>query len=70
MTDQPPEARDPDTDIPYLICKDCGTPCYVFEVQDGQVTEALCVACGNEAVTMFMAGEPMKPATNRLTGSL
>jgi len=46
-----------DREIPYLICKECTTPCYVFEVDAGHVSEALCLACGNEVVAMFTQGE-------------
>jgi hypothetical protein len=57
LTDRPPSAPDPDREIPYLICKGCGTPCYVFETEKGQIREALCVACGNESVTDFLVGD-------------
>jgi hypothetical protein len=57
LTDRPPSAPDPDREIPYLICKECGTPCYVFEIDMGQIREALCVACGNESVTDFLFGD-------------
>jgi hypothetical protein len=58
LTDRPPpSAPDPEREIPYLLCKECGTPCYVFESEKGSVREALCVACGNENVTMFLVGE-------------
>jgi hypothetical protein len=47
----------PDREIPYLLCKECGTPCYVFETEKGLVREALCITCGNEDVAMFLVGE-------------
>lgn len=57
MSDPPSSAPDPDREIPYLLCKECGTPCYVFESENGEVREALCVACGNEDVSAFIVGE-------------
>lgn len=58
MTDNtPPSDLNPDSEIPYLLCKECGSPCYVFETDKGRVTEALCIACGNEAVPMFRIGD-------------
>jgi len=57
LTDSPPSAPNPDREIPYLICKECGTPSYVFETEEGEVTEALCIACGNETVTAFLVGD-------------
>lgn len=58
MTDRtPPSEPNPDREIPYLVCKECGTPCYVFETQAGVVREALCIACGNDAVSMFLVGD-------------
>jgi hypothetical protein len=53
----PPSQPTGDAEIPYLICKECNTPCYVFEVEAGHVTEALCLACGNEVVNMFTIAE-------------
>jgi hypothetical protein len=57
LTDRPASDPNPDREIPYLRCKDCGTPCYVFEAQGGRVLEALCLACGNETVGMFLIGD-------------
>ena len=58
MTDRtPPSAPNPDREIPYLLCKECGTPCYVFETEAGVVREALCIACGNDAVPMFLVAD-------------
>jgi len=54
LTDRTPSRPNSDNaEISYLLCKDCGTPCYVFETESGRVSEALCLACGNEAVAMF-----------------
>lgn len=37
----------------YVICLDCETPCYVFEWEDGELSEALCEACGNDEPDQF-----------------
>ena len=37
----------------YLICVECETPCYVFEWEDGTITEALCTTCGNDEPDQF-----------------
>lgn len=37
----------------YLICLECETPCYVFEWEEGEVTEALCQVCGNDEAAQF-----------------
>ncbi len=58
MTDRPPPSSpNQEREIPYLICKECNTPCYVFEVEAGHVSEAMCLACGNEVVGMFTIAE-------------
>jgi hypothetical protein len=58
LSDRPPPSKpNEDREIPYLLCKDCNTPCYVFEVEAGHISEALCLACGNEVVGMFTVGE-------------
>jgi hypothetical protein len=41
----------------YLICLNCETPCYTFEYKDGEVTEALCEACGNDEPDQFATEE-------------
>ena len=33
----------------YVICLDCETPCYEFEWDDGEISEVLCLTCGNIA---------------------
>lgn len=38
----------------YLICLNCENPCYTFEWQEGEVSEALCQACGTDAPEEFM----------------
>lgn len=57
LTERKPSEPDPDEEIPYLRCKECDTPCYIFEVNAGQVREATCLACGNDSVTLFALGK-------------
>lgn len=38
----------------YLICLECETPCYVFEWEDGKITEVMCMACGNDNPEQFV----------------
>lgn len=63
MSDRPPPSQRKapapreDREVDYLICRQCNTPCYVFDVVDGQVMEAQCLVCGNDAVGEFTLGE-------------
>lgn len=41
----------------FLICLDCETPCYTFEWEEGEITEALCPACGNDQADQFITEE-------------
>lgn len=41
----------------FLICINCETPCYVFEWNDGQITEVFCTACGTDEPDEFMSQE-------------
>ncbi|QQR75431.1 MAG: hypothetical protein IPJ17_07620 [Holophagales bacterium] len=41
----------------YLICLNCETPCYVFEWEEDQLTEALCQVCGNDDPEQFATEE-------------
>jgi len=44
--------------IDYLICKNCESPCYAYEVDDKLgVVDALCVICGNEDASEFQMDE-------------
>jgi hypothetical protein len=52
-----PEVPDDERDIDYLVCKECNTPCYVFETESGRILEALCPICGNEDTRRFLLGE-------------
>jgi len=55
----PPKRPRPteDREIDYLICKQCNTPCYVFETDKGSIVEAQCLVCGNDTAAMFELGE-------------
>lgn len=46
-----------DREVDYLMCTQCGTPCYVFEMEDSRIAEAVCLVCGNDEVRMFNIGE-------------
>ena len=50
----------------YVICLDCETPCYVFEWEDGRLTEALCAACGNDNTDQFASPEELEARGRRL----
>jgi len=56
---KPPRRPRPteEREIDYLICKQCSTPCYIFEMQSSTVTEAQCTVCGNDAPGEFDLGE-------------
>ncbi len=45
-------------DIPdYMMCLECGSPCYVFEWEGERLVEAVCAACGNEDLPLFVTPE-------------
>ena len=44
----------------YLICLECETPCYVFEWEDGKITEVLCQTCGNDDPEQFALPEDLE----------
>jgi hypothetical protein len=56
---KPPRRPRPaeDREVDYLICKQCNTPCYIFEMQSSTITEAQCLVCGNDSPTGFDLGE-------------
>ncbi|MEP7008961.1 MAG: hypothetical protein ABJC13_01415 [Acidobacteriota bacterium] len=41
----------------YLMCLECGSPCYVFEWEGERLVEAVCAACGNEDLPLFVTPE-------------
>jgi hypothetical protein len=55
MVDSPPDPprETQDREIDYLICKQCRTPCYIFEMDGGTVREARCLVCGSDDAPMF-----------------
>ena len=46
-----------DREVDYLMCSQCGTPCYVFEMEGARILEATCLVCGNDEVALFNIGE-------------
>jgi hypothetical protein len=54
---RPPRKPDEDREVDYLMCSQCGTPCYVFEIDGSRIVEATCLVCGNDEVGMFNIGE-------------
>jgi hypothetical protein len=46
-----------DREIDYLMCSQCGTPCYVFEMEGPRILEATCLVCGNDEIRLFNIGE-------------
>jgi hypothetical protein len=52
-------------DMPdYLMCLECGTPCYVYEWEGDHLVEAVCTACGNEELTLFVTPEEYEEQTS------
>jgi hypothetical protein len=43
--------------VDYLLCRQCGSPCYVFEMDKGKIQEAQCMICGNDDILQFNIGE-------------
>lgn len=52
-----PKGSPGDREVDYLMCSQCGTPCYVFEMEEGRVAEAMCLVCGNDVAGLFSLGE-------------
>jgi hypothetical protein len=50
-----------DREIDYLMCSQCGTPCYVFELEGSRILEAMCLTCGNDEIGLFNVGEEAGP---------
>ena len=52
------------SEIDYLVCKNCDSPCYVFELDAKEkVTSAYCQLCGNDFPDQFAVPneEDMEP---------
>jgi len=55
---RPPKRPLPeDREVDFLICRNCHTPCYVFEMEMGRIQEAQCLVCGNDSPPEFMIGD-------------
>jgi hypothetical protein len=53
-----PKKKDEDREVDYLVCLQCGTPCYgVFEMEGERIVEAMCLTCGNDETSLFNIGE-------------
>jgi hypothetical protein len=53
-----PKPRSEDeSDVDYLMCRQCNSPCYTFEMEKGVLKEAICTICGNEDILLFNIGE-------------
>jgi hypothetical protein len=46
-----------DREIDYLLCQQCSSPCYIFEMEGGRIREAQCLVCGNDDPKAFAIGE-------------
>jgi hypothetical protein len=45
-------------EIDFLVCKNCETPCYSFEVDaKGEILSAICMTCGNEEPGEFRVAD-------------
>lgn len=55
---KPPKAPDDEErGLEYLICRECNSPCYVFEMEKGKLTDAQCLVCGNDDILLFNVAE-------------
>lgn len=52
----------------YLICMECETPTYSFELRDGRPIEALCVVCGNDDPALFATEDDLEEMSMRDSG--
>jgi len=59
LVSEPPRKPMPaeDREVDYLICQNCMTPSYIFEMEAGQIQEAQCLVCGNDEPAQFSKGE-------------
>lgn len=48
----------------YLICLNCETPCYVFEWNEEEITEAICEVCGNDEPEQFLTPDDYDALTS------
>lgn len=54
---RPPSGESDEREVDYLICRQCNTPCYIFEMDGSRVSEAQCLVCGNDSALLFGLGE-------------
>ena len=55
---QPPRPPlEDERELDYLICRECNTPCYSFEMEKGKPTDAQCAVCGNDDILLFNLAE-------------
>jgi len=52
-----PKKNTEDREVDYLMCSQCGTPSYVFEMEGDRIQEAMCLTCGNDEISLFNIGE-------------
>lgn len=64
---EPPSkrSRDEQVEIDFLVCRQCNTPCYIFEADRGSVQEAQCLVCGNDEPALFAIGDDPGSETDR-----
>jgi len=44
----------PHEEVDFIECDNCGTPCYVFEMDENyKLTSALCTTCANDEIGKF-----------------
>jgi hypothetical protein len=48
----------------FLVCLNCESPCYVFEWEENEITEALCQTCGNDNPEEFATPEEFDALSN------
>jgi hypothetical protein len=44
-------------EVDYLMCRQCNSPCYTFEMEKGTIQEAICLVCGNDDILLFNIAE-------------
>jgi hypothetical protein len=59
MPERKPPAPNPEEehDVEYLLCLECESPCYVFQMEKGRLREAYCGVCGNDDILRFRMTE-------------
>lgn len=59
VEEDPPRAKGKaeDREVDFLVCRTCGSPCYIFEMDASTVQEAQCLVCGNDEPGQFETGD-------------